>query len=312
MDTLINVMIPVFGVILTGYLAGRFEILDGRSAAALNRFVYYFAMPAALFIFSARAPIGEIFNWPFILAFASASLATLLIALLVDQVLFRHDVATLGVAGFTAVFGNVVGMGLPLLLTAQGPTGALPPIVATLIYTVLFLTSVIAVLEAARTSGPSVLHLASRLSGTVLRNPVVVSMLLGILYSLSGQPLPKILSNYLDLMAGAATAAALFAVGLSLVGRSIMSNAGEVIWLSALKAVINPILAFVLVTYVFVLEPLWAQAAIILSAMPVGTNPYVIAQQYNVHVEIVSPAIVISTAMSVVTVFVVLLWFGIG
>jgi predicted permease len=50
MDTLINVVIPVFGLILTGYLAGRFEVLGPESAAALTRFVYYFAFPAALFV----------------------------------------------------------------------------------------------------------------------------------------------------------------------------------------------------------------------------------------------------------------------
>jgi malonate transporter and related proteins len=60
------------------------------------------------------------------------------------------------------------------------------------------------------------------------------------------------------------------------------------------------------------MEPLWAQAAVILSAMPVGVNAYVIAQQYDVHIKTVSPAIVISTAISVVTVFFILIWFGIG
>jgi hypothetical protein len=54
-----------------------------------------------------------------------------------------------------------------------------------------------------------------------------------------------------------------------------------VIWLAVLKAVVNPILTFVLVTYVFAMEPLWSQAAVLLSAMPVGVNPYVIAQQYK-------------------------------
>ena len=84
------------------------------------------------------------------------------------------------------------------------------------------------------------------------------------------------------------------------------------IWLSALKTVVNPILTFVLVTYVFVLDPFWAQAAVILSAMPVGTNPYVVAQQYDVHIETVSPTIVISTVTSVVTIFFTLIWFGVG
>jgi predicted permease len=113
-------------------------------------------------------------------------------------------------------------------------------------------------------------------------------------------------------MAAAVGPAALFAVGLSLVGRKLTSNAGEVIWLSALKTVVNPILTFVLVTYVFVMDSFWSQAAVILSAMPVGTNPYVVAQQYDVHIETVSPTIVVSTAMSVVTIFFALIWFGVG
>jgi predicted permease len=56
----------------------------------------------------------------------------------------------------------------------------------------------------------------------------------------------------------------------------------------------------------------YPQAAVILSAMPVGTNPYVIAQQYDVHIETVSPAIIISTGMSVATVFIILIWYGVG
>ncbi len=312
MNALINVVIPVFGIILTGYLAGRFGVLGPESAAALNRFVYYFAIPSATFIFAARAPIDRIFDWPFIGAFVSGSVLTLLIALIVGRLWFRHDTATLSVAGVTAVFGQVIGIGLPLLLTAYGPDGALPPIVAALIYVVLFLTSVIAVLEAARTSDLSPLRMAPQLAGTLLRNPVVISPLLGVLYSMTALPLPKAVSNYLDLMAAAVGPGALFAVGLSLVGRKLTSNAGEVIWLSALKTVVNPILTFVLVTYVFVMDSFWSQAAVILSAMPVGTNPYVIAQQYDVHIETVSPAIVVSTAMSVVTIFFALIWFDVG
>ena len=69
MDALINVVVPVFGVVLTGYLAGRFGVLGSDSAAALNRFVFYFALPPALFIYMARAPVEKIFNWPFIGAF---------------------------------------------------------------------------------------------------------------------------------------------------------------------------------------------------------------------------------------------------
>src|SRR6266567_190780 len=310
MDALINVVLPIFGIIFTGYLAGRFEALGPESAAALNRFVFYFAVPAALFVFTARAPIDKIFNWPFIAAFVSGALLTLLIAIIVGRLWFHHrDVATLSMVGLTAGWGNLGYMGLPLLLTAYGPDGALPTIVSILSTSIMFVSSAIAVLEGTRASGPSTLRVASHLAGTLLRNPLVISPLLGILFSMTALPLPKAASNYLDLMAAAVVPAALFALGLSLVGRKLIGNVGEVIWLAALKSVVNPILTFALVTHVFAMDPLWSQAAIILSAMPIAANTYVIAQQYNVYFKTVSAAIVISTGMSVVTIFFLLNWF---
>jgi predicted permease len=192
MDALINVVLPVFGIILTGYLAGRFGVLGPDSAAALNRFVFYFALPPALFVFMARAPIDKIFNWPFIGAFVSGALLTILIALIVGRFWFHHhDVATLSVVGLTAGWGNTVYVGLPLLLTAYGPDGVLPTIIAALSQIILFLSSAIAVLEGTRTSGSSAFRVASQLVGTLMRNPLVVSPLLGILFSLSALPLPK-------------------------------------------------------------------------------------------------------------------------
>src|SRR5262245_30475463 len=94
MNALINIVLPVFGIILTGYLAGRFEVLGRDSAAALNRFVFFFALPPALFVAVARAPIDKIFNWPFIGAFMGGSVLTLLSALVVGCLWFRHDAAT--------------------------------------------------------------------------------------------------------------------------------------------------------------------------------------------------------------------------
>src|SRR5262245_35278374 len=126
-------------------------------------------------------------------------------------------------------------------------------------------------------------------------------------------PRPRgVQSNYLDLMAAAVGPCGSIRGGAFAGGPQARGQR----WRGDLdlrsKCRINPILAFLLVTYVFVMEPLWSEAAVVLSAMPVGTNPYVIAQHYNVHVKTVSPTIVVSTAMSVITFFFVLLYYGIG
>jgi predicted permease len=260
----------------------------------------------------ARAPVEKIFNWPFIGAFVGGELGTLLIAVLVGSLLLRQDVATRAVAGLTALQANTVYMGLPVLLTAYGPDGALPPIIATLCLTLLFITGVIAVLEATRASGQSTLRIAAHVAGRVLLNPLVISPLLGILFATAALPLPKAASNYLDLMAATVGPAALFSLGLSLIERKLTGNIGEVIWLSTLKAVFNPLLTFVLVTYVFSMDPFWSKAAVILSAMPTGANAYVVAQQYNVHVETASSVVVVSTGMSVLTISLLLIRLGVG
>jgi malonate transporter len=57
MNSFINVVIPIFGIILTGYVAGRSGVLGPDSALALNRFVFSFALPPALLLFTARAPV---------------------------------------------------------------------------------------------------------------------------------------------------------------------------------------------------------------------------------------------------------------
>jgi len=311
MSALINVAIPVFGVILTGYVAARLDLLGADSAAALNRFVFYFALPPALFIFTARAPVAEIFNWPFIGAFVGGSLVTLLLVLIVGRVWLRQDVATLGIAGFASVQANVVFMGLPLLLTAYGPNGALPTIIAALCLTILFICGTIAVLEIACASGSLSFAVVAKSTTTVFKNPAVISPLLGILFALTGLTLPKAVSNYLDLMAAVVGPGALFALGLSLVDRKV-GHIREAVWLSTLKLIVNPLATFAFVTWVFVMDPFWATAAVLLSAMPIGANVYVIAQQYNVHVTTASSAIVVSTGVSVVTVSILLILLGVG
>jgi predicted permease len=312
MNSLINVVIPIFGIILTGYVAGRSGVLGPDSAFALSRFVFSFALPPALLIFTARAPIEKMLNWPFIAAYLGGSLGVVFIVLLVGRFWLRQDAAKLCLSKLTVVQANVIYLGLPLLLAAFGPDGALPTIIAGLIITLLFTCTGTAALEGIRAPASSKLRATAQLIGAVARNPLILSTGLGIILSASAVTLPQSMSNYLDPMAATVGPAALFALGLSLSDRKLTGNFGEVIWLTALKVIVSPLLTFALVSYVFVVEPMWAKAAIILSAMPTGANVYIIAQQYKAHIETVSSTIVVSTAASLIAMPLLLIWLGIG
>ncbi len=303
MATLVEVVFPVFAIILAGYLSGHYRVLGEDSAVALNRFVYFFALPPLLFAFTARAPIDQIFNWPFIASFLVGSLFALVIALAVGRYAFQHrDKRELALLGLTSVFSNTAYMGIPLFAAAFGASGTLPAIIATLAGNTLLIGGAIIALEALQNSSGSYFRTLVLVVRTLLSNPLLVSPFLGILTSAAGLPIPVPVSNFLDLMAASAGPVALFALGLSLVGRKLLGDAKQVSSMVLLKLVVHPLVTFLLVTYVFELDKNWAQAAIVLSALPAGALVFVVAQQYNVFVQRASSAIVVSTAASVLTV----------
>lgn len=311
MEVLINVTFPVFAIILIGYLSGHRGILGAESGVALNKFVFYFALPAALFLFTARAPISDILNVNFLAAFTLGIALTLLIALITGRLFFDHTRSTLTLHGFAASFSNTTFLGLPLFLTAFGEEKVLPTIVATLIYMILLLGSVIATLEIYRAKESSVFKIILEVSGTLIRNPLIIASFLGIAFSLFGVPVPKPIGNFMSLMAASAGPAALFALGLSLVGKSVLGHLGEVAWVIVLKLIIQPLLTFLLVFYVFELEPFWANSAVILSALPGATTIFIVAQQYDTYVHRASATILLTTAFSLISVTIIMILLGV-
>jgi malonate transporter and related proteins len=225
-----------------------------------------------------------------------------MIALLVGRLWFRLDTDALTIHGLAAVFANTAYMGIPLFLTAFGPEGALPAIVGTLAATTVLIGGAIAALESTRAAGPSLARIVSQVSGTLLRNPILMAPIAGIAFSRWMVPIPKPLGNFLDLLAASAGPAALFALGLSLVGRKLLGNAAEIAWLVVLKLLVHPVATFLLAAYVFTMPPLWSRSAVLLAALPVGALVFVVAQQYDTYVQRASAVVIVSTVLSVATI----------
>lgn len=320
MDTLVNVTIPVFGIVLTGYLAGRFKVLGEASASAVNAFVYYFALPALLFLFTAQAELSELNNFGFIAVFLAGTLITIAVGALGGRFLFGLPVRSLTTHGITAGFANTAYMGIPIFLTAFGKDGALPAILATIAANILVIGFAIAVLEyAADRAGPESGQPGEsgrpgKLRTTVtalVTNPLLVAPIAGLGFSALGFGLPSPIVNYLDLLGSAAGPSALFALGLALSAQALSIKWAEVMWLTVLKLVLQPLVTLALALYVWPLSGDWFRGALILAALPTGALIYVVAQRYEAYVQETSATIVVSTAVSVLTVSIVLIALGI-
>ena len=136
-----------------------------------------------------------------------------------------------------------------------------------------------------------------------------MSIVLGFVWSGLGLPLPDVVNEFMTLLGAAATPCALFAIGASLAGRKAdrLALAG---WISFAKLVIHPALVAIAALVIFAVEPFAAGVMIAAAALPVAGNVFILAQHYGVAPQRVSTAILISTAVSVLTVSAVIALVG--
>ncbi|MSP47702.1 MAG: AEC family transporter [Alphaproteobacteria bacterium] len=312
MDAILNVSLPVFAIILGGYLAARSGLLGQGSTVALNAFVYYFALPPLLFLSMARVPLTEIFHWPYLAAYVGGVLGTLALSLAAGFLVFGGRPAELSLQSMTAVFSNTGYMGVPLFLTAFGDTGVLPALILTVFNGAVVVGVVVSLIELDLSKGGHPFRILGDVGLALLRNPLVMAAVVGIVWSALHLPLPKPLSNFCEILGAASGPCALFAMGLSLVAHAGGGRLAEAGWLAFLKLLVQPAITAWLAFGVLALDPFWAMSAVILAAMPTGTLTFVIAQRYGLYATQATQATLVSTVLSVVTVSGLLAWFRIG
>jgi malonate transporter len=301
MQAVVNVVLPVFAIVLAGYVCGRLRLLGPGGSEALNGFVYFAALPALFFGSLAKVALSEIFNWPYLIAFLLGMLVTALAALIVGRALFRTRGPALAVQNMAAIFSNTGYMGIPLAITAFGERAALPAILATIVNGALIMGLYILWIEAQRSTASHRLHVARDAFGGVFRSPLVLSAIAGILCSAFAVTVPAPLLTFCDIMGAAAPPAALFAMGLFMVGKSFKGDLVEVSAFSALKLVLHPLATFAIIAWLIPVEAGWRDVLLLMAALPTGSLVFVLASQHETYVRRATGIILGSTLASVVT-----------
>lgn len=314
MNAVVNIVLPIFGVVLAGYLAGRFRLLGLGSSEALNGFVYYFALPALLFLGMARTPIRDAINLPFIAAVLGGELVVFALVVVVGRLAFPGRAADRAVAVLAAIFANTGYMGIPLFLTAFGPAGTLPAVIATVVNSAVIIGGAVVAIELDLSTRGGLRGALADASFALVVNPLVIAPVAGIVWGASGLGIPPWLGTFGDLLGAAAGPCALFAIGLFLASRPLHEVLGgrkslEVGWLVAVKLLVHPAATWAL-ALAFGLRGFWAAAAALITALPTGSLVFVIASRYAIQVELASTVILVSTVVSVVTLAAIMVLIG--
>lgn len=299
MASVFNVILPIFALILAGYLCRRTGVLGPSAASEINRLVVWLCLPALLFEATATAVWTQIWQPQFILAY---SLGTLLVFLLTLCWRLRRvaNLADASIQGLSASYANTGYMGIPLCLLVFGDEGLQPALIASLIVICVLFALAVVCIEVALQDEKSLRRATAKVLLALIKNPLVVAPLLGGLWALGGQALPAPLHRFIDLLASATAPCALISLGLFLAHKQVGRSEGSVA-LVLIKLIAHPLITWVLAFHVLQLPPLWAAAALLLSALPTGTGPYMLAEFYRREAAVVSSTILLSTLGSLLS-----------
>ena len=295
----LNTVLPLFGIMVAGYLAGRFRLLNEAASAALGRFVFVAAMPALVFISLSRVPVEEFFDWPFLSTLGGGMMAIYCLSVLVARFVFPDSLTALGLHGLTAMFSSTAYIGLPLVLIVFGDAALVPGIIGAVITGVVFFPIAVFLAEIDKGNETGSVLLSPLLG--VVKNPVLLATAAGLGASALGIEIPALVTVFCELLGGAFIPCALFSAGLFMVGCSVEGDIKEVGWLVFVKLALHPVITWWLAYRVFELEGILPAIAVLQAALPSGVPVFVLAQQYGVFVARSNAVIFLSTALSVFT-----------
>ena len=304
MVLVLEIIIPIFGFIGLGYLMARTPLLTAEGTKGLSQFVFYVAIPALLFRAGTRlfSDGAEPLEPGLLAAFFGGGLSIQLGVMLWLWLGRRRPLPEATMAGLCSAFTNTVMLGLPLSYALFGDRGLLLTSSIIAVNGLLYYSLTTTLIELGQGQGGSPWRNVAGGLAALIKNPILLGMAIGLAWGFAGIPIPGPAAKMIDLLAAAAPPVALFALGASLVQFRLAGDLVEAAWVTAIKLLVSPALVGGIGYFLAGLEGDTLALAIILASTPVGVNPFLIASRYSVYVQRCGSAILITSALSVVTI----------
>ena len=310
MQSILAVTFPFFALVLCGYFATRRHLLPLDAIPGLSSFVLYFALSAMLFRFGAATPLRQLLDLPLILLYASCG-----VLLVLGTVLFsRNERIGIRDAAFGALvtaFPNSGFMGIPLILALLGEQAVGGVIVTLLVDSILISSLCLAIAHLPEgagdgQAGPTLLSSFLRSLRGAAANPLPWAIAGGMLFSLTGWPMPAALGKTIALLSDSATPVALFALGAILARNTLRKQkAGtpmDYVPLALVKLFGHPLLvygaAYAAQRMGVVFDAQTLLAVLLVAALPGASNVSMLAERFGVDSGRIANVILVSTALS--------------
>uniref|UniRef100_A0AAX7UKC5 DEP domain-containing protein n=1 Tax=Astatotilapia calliptera TaxID=8154 RepID=A0AAX7UKC5_ASTCA len=317
-DKLFPALLECFGIILCGYIAGRGDIITESQAKGLGNFVSKFALPALLFknmvLLDFRNVIWA-FLWSVLVAKVTVFVLVCVLTLMVASPDNRYSKA--GLYAIFATQSNDFALGYPIVDALYRSTYPeylqyiylVAPVSLMLLNPIGFALCEVQRWRQASHPQHSSLGILGVVVLQVLKNPIVFMVIVGIISHFAlGQQIPAVLSEFIDGLANSFGGAALFYLGLTMVGqlRKLTRDTGvALILLITAKLLIMPLVCKDMVDILdtgvnstSANHTSLSNFAFLYGVFPTAPSVAIYAGHYNMELEVVTSGMVISTFLS--------------
>ena len=302
MQTLLNVILPVFLVIGFGYVAVWKFAFPKAGIDGLMRFAQSFAIPCLLFQAIVNIELQSSLDPRLLISFYTGATLCFTVGIIASRLILKRDWEDCIAIGFCCLFSNSVLLGLPITERAYGVDALTGNFVIIAIHAPFCYGLGITVMEIVRNRGQSPVTMAHAAGKAMFRNALVIAIILGFIVNISGLSLPTFANDALSLVAGAALPAALFSLGGILVQYKPEGDKLAILMVCTIGLVLHPALVWTLGTSLSV-TPEFFKSGVLTAAMAPGVNAYIFANLYGRAKRIAASSVLIATGSSVITIW---------
>ncbi|MGE8500712.1 MAG: AEC family transporter [Pseudomonas sp.] len=311
MLAVLSITAPIFILIGLGFFSARIALVNREQVRGMGTFVIYFALPSLVFKALAERSLSEVLNWPYLLAFALASLSLFGIGLLVARRWRGLGLSHSAILAMGMSVSNSGFVGYPIAVMVIGPTAALAMALGMLVENLVMIPLALAIAEAGRQGGQG-WTVARETALRLLRNPLIIAIVLGLLMSMLELHLPTVPARVIDMLAAASAPVALFVIGATLNGMKTGGMAADLAQTSIGKLILHPLLMFVALSLVPGIDPMLMVAGVLFTSAPMMSVFPILGQRFGLE-ERCAAALVGCTVLaffSVSALLVLLRWQG--
>ena len=290
----INVTMPIFLVMVIGYILKQIGMLNDNFVTVANKFNFKVTLPFMLFKDIAGVDIKAVFDIKYVLFCAIVSTICFWVVWGTAKLLVR-DKTIRGAFVQSSFRGSAAVMGLAFIQNIYGSSAMGPLMIVSAVPLYNIFSVIVLTFEANDSTGIDKKAKIRQAGINICKNPIILSILAGLIVGLLGIQLPTLVNKTISNVAQMATPLALITIGAGFEGRKALAKIAPTMAASTIKLVLQPLVFLPVAAWMgFSGEKMIA--ILIMLASPTTPSCYIMAKSMN-NDEVLTASVIVTTTL---------------